>query len=116
MSFSDIGTPNDGSRFSVYSYIKEGLIQNGIPKEQIAFIHDAKTEGKRQRLLDLVREGEIRVLIGSTEKCGTGVNVQDHVIALHHIDCHGSRPTSNSGKGAGYGRGTKIPASAFTDM
>ena len=85
--FSDIGTPNDGSRFSVYSYIKEGLIQNGIPKEQIAFIHDAKTEEKRQRLLDLVREGEIRVLIGSTEKCGTGVNVQDHVIALHHIDC-----------------------------
>ena len=49
--FSDIGTPNDGSRFSVYSYIKEGLIQNGIPKEQIAFIHDAKTEEKRQRLL-----------------------------------------------------------------
>ena len=85
--FSDIGTPNDGSRFSVYSYIKEGLIKNGIPKEQIAFIHDAKTEEKRQRLLDLVREGEIRVLIGSTEKCGTGVNVQDHVIALHHIDC-----------------------------
>ncbi|MFR5702468.1 MAG: hypothetical protein ACLUD0_11730 [Eubacterium ramulus] len=46
--FSDIGTPNGGSRFSVYSYIKEGLIQNGIPKEQIAFIHDAKTEEKRR--------------------------------------------------------------------
>lgn len=89
--FSDIGTPKTDGRFTVYDFVKKELIAKGIPADEIAFIHDADKSsdaGKaRDQLFDKVRNGEIKVLIGSTGKCGTGVNVQDHCIALHHIDC-----------------------------
>lgn len=89
--FSDIGTPKTDGRFTVYDYIKKGLIDKGIPANEIAFIHDAdraSDSGKaRDQLFERVRTGDIKVLIGSTNKCGTGVNVQDHCIALHHVDC-----------------------------
>lgn len=89
--FSDIGTPKTDGRFTVYDFVKKELIAKGIPAGEIAFIHDADKSsdaGKaRDQLFDKVRNGEIKVLIGSTGKCGTGVNVQDHCIALHHIDC-----------------------------
>lgn len=89
--FSDIGTPKSDGRFTVYDFIKAQLVSKGIPESEIAFIHDADKaadSGKaRDVLFDKVRNGEIKVLIGSTNKCGTGVNVQDYCVALHHIDC-----------------------------
>lgn len=85
--FSDIGTPNGDKSFTVYGYLKQSLINQGIPAEEIAFIHDAKTDTQRDTLFQEMREGKKKILIGSTDKCGTGVNVQDHLVALHHVDC-----------------------------
>lgn len=98
--FSDIGTPkaawsNDweekfqrGEReFDVYNYIKTELVKSGIPAEEIAFIHDAATDAQRDALFHDMRTGKKKILIGSTEKCGTGVNVQTHLTAMHHTDC-----------------------------
>ncbi|SCX94561.1 Helicase conserved C-terminal domain-containing protein [Lachnospiraceae bacterium XBB2008] len=82
--FCDISTPKAG--FNIYDELKELLLDQGVPAEQIAFIHDALTEGRRSELFKKVREGKIRVLIGSTFKLGLGVNVQDRLIAVHHID------------------------------
>lgn len=85
--FSDIGTPNADKSFTVYGYVKEALIQRGIPEDEIAFIHDAKSDSQRDTLFQEMRSGKKKILIGSTDKCGTGVNVQEHLVALHHIDC-----------------------------
>ena len=84
--FSDIGTPGS-KEFDVYNYVKEQLVEGGIPEEEIAFIHDAKTDAQKEALFKDVRTGKKKILIGSTDKCGTGVNVQTHLTALHHIDC-----------------------------
>ncbi|WP_306723030.1 DEAD/DEAH box helicase family protein [Agathobacter rectalis] len=85
--FSDIGTPGPDKDFTIYDYLKETLIQYGIPAEEIAFIHDAKTDAQRDALFKEMRTGKKKVLIGSTDKCGTGVNVQTHLVAMHHVDC-----------------------------
>ncbi len=85
--FCDIGTPSSGRTFSVYGYIKEELIKKGVDEAEIAFIHDANTELRKEELYKSVRSGNIRVLLGSTTKMGTGMNVQDKLIALHHLDC-----------------------------
>ena len=82
--FCDISTPKPG--FNIYSELKDHLIENGIPEDHISFIHDATTEVKRAELFTRMRRGDIRILIGSTFKLGLGVNVQDRLIALHHID------------------------------
>ena len=82
--FCDSSTPKPG--FNMYHELKRLLISMGIPEEHIAFIHDATTERKREALFKKVRDGEIRVLMGSTFKLGLGVNVQDRMIALHHLD------------------------------
>lgn len=84
--FSDSGTPHP-ERFNVYDEIKTQLIDKGIPKDEIAFVHDAKTDVQRDRLFEKVRNGEVRVILGSTQKLGTGTNIQDKLIAAHHIDC-----------------------------
>lgn len=84
--FSDSGTPHP-ERFNVYDEIKAQLIDKGIPKAEIAFIHDAKTDVQRDKLFEKVRNGEVRVILGSTQKLGTGTNIQDKLIAAHHIDC-----------------------------
>ena len=84
--FSDIGTPSQ-NKFNVYDELKSKLIEKGIPEEEIAFIHDAKTDVQRQKLFDNTQSGKIKVLFGSTSKLGTGVNVQHHLVALHHLDC-----------------------------
>lgn len=84
--FSDSGTPKI-DQFNVYDEMKEQLMNKGIPKEQIAFIHDAKTDLQRDTMFDKVRKGDIRVILGSTQKLGTGTNIQDKLIAAHHIDC-----------------------------
>ncbi len=85
--FSDIGTPGADKEFTVYQYLKDSLVQHGIPEDEIAFIHDAKTDAQRDVLFKEMRTGKKKVLIGSTDKCGTGVNVQTHLVALHHVDC-----------------------------
>lgn len=86
MIFSDSGTPKTG-QFNVYDDIKKQLIEKGIPENEIAFIHDAKTDKQRDVLFDKVRKGDVRVLLGSTSKVGTGTNVQNKLLAVHHIDC-----------------------------
>ncbi len=91
--FCDLSTPKKafeeyvyGEDFDVYNDLKYKLVQRGIPPEQIAFIHDANTDQQKQALFDKVNAGTVRVLIGSTEKCGAGTNVQERLIALHHLD------------------------------
>ena len=84
--FCDLSTPKGDGSFSVYEDIRSKLIKKGVPEQEIAFIHEAKTEGQKDRLFSKVRQGEIRFLIGSTTKMGAGTNVQDHLIALHHLD------------------------------
>lgn len=91
--FCDLSTPKKpyesyeyGKDFDVYNDLKHKLIERGIPKEEIAFIHDAKTDKEKQALFDKMNEGKIRILIGSTEKCGAGTNVQKRLAALHHLD------------------------------
>lgn len=82
--FCDLGTPKKG--FNVYDELKQHLIGMGIPSEEIAFIHDAPTDAKRRKLFDAVNKAQVRVLIGSTAKLGIGVNVQENLIAIHHLD------------------------------
>ena len=82
--FCDTSTPK--ASFNIYSELKDRLIMQGIPKDKIAFIHDAETETKRTKLFSAVRSGDIRILIGSTFKLGLGVNIQDRLIAIHHLD------------------------------
>ena len=84
--FCDYSTPKNDGSFNVYDDIKTKLIDGGIPEEQIAFIHDATNEAKREELFSKVRSGEIRVLIGSTSKMGAGTNVQDRLVASHDLD------------------------------
>lgn len=84
--FCDKGTPKADGRFNFYQAMKESLISLGVEEKDIAFIHDANTDAKRAELLERVRSGEVRILMGSTEKMGTGLNVQDKMIALHNLD------------------------------
>ena len=89
--FCDISTPTNDGSFNVYDDIKQKLIGRGVPDEKIAFIHDADTEAKKKELFAKVRTGQVRVLLGSTQKMGAGTNVQDRLIAVHHLDV-GWRP------------------------
>ncbi|MEG0944671.1 MAG: DEAD/DEAH box helicase family protein, partial [Angelakisella sp.] len=84
--FCDQGTPKYDGNFNFYEATKAALIEQGVKPEEIAFIHDAKTDVQREQLFERVRRGEIRILMGSTEKMGTGMNVQEKLIALHHLD------------------------------
>jgi len=85
--FSDLSTPKGDGVFSVYSDIKAKLMAKGVPEHEIAFIHDADTETRKKELFAKVRKGQIRILLGSTQKMGSGTNVQDKLIALHDLDC-----------------------------
>lgn len=85
--FCDLSTPNSTGAFNVYDDIRNKLIHSGIPKEEIAFIHEANTASQKQTLFNKVRNGVVRVLMGSTAKMGAGSNVQDRLIALHDLDC-----------------------------
>ena len=84
--FSDLGTPNKEGRFDVYHELKNKLIEKGVPEKEIAIIHDFDNSKKKAELQEKMREGNIRFLIGSTSKCGTGLNVQNKLKAVHHID------------------------------
>jgi len=87
MIFIDLSTPRSDGHFNVYDAIRDKLIAKGIPAEEIAYIHGANTEVKKKELFGKVRSGQIRVLLGSTQKMGAGTNVQKKLIALHHLDC-----------------------------
>ena len=84
--FCDLSTPKGDGTFNVYEDIRDKLIEKGVPKEEIAFIHDANTEKRKAELFVKVRSGQVRFLLGSTAKMGAGTNVQDRLIALHHLD------------------------------
>ena len=85
--FCDLSTPKGEGIFSVYTDIRKKLIERGIPESEIKFIHEADTEAKKQELFKKVRKGEVRILLGSTQKMGAGTNVQNKIIASHDIDC-----------------------------
>ena len=87
MVFVDLSTPHNDGQFNVYDDLKKKLLDKGIPETEIAYIHDAKTEAAKKELFGKVRSGEVRVLIGSTQKMGAGTNAQRKLIALHHMDC-----------------------------
>lgn len=82
--FCDVSTPKSG--FNIYDELKQLLVRLGVPAEEIAYIHDAETEWQRTQMFEQIRSGELRILIGSTPRLGLGVNIQDHLIALHHLD------------------------------
>ena len=84
--FCDLSTPKGDGTFNVYEDIKNKLVEKGVPPEEIAFIHEANTETRKAELFGKVRSGQVRFLLGSTQKMGAGTNVQDRLIALHHLD------------------------------
>lgn len=90
--FCDLSTPKNDGTFNVYDDIKAKLIAAGVPEKEIAFIHDADSEAKKKELFAKVRTGQVRVLMGSTQKMGAGTNCQDRLVALHHLDV-GWRPS-----------------------
>lgn len=87
MVFCDLSTPHGDGKFNVYDDVRDKLIARGIPAEEIAYIHSANTEVQKKELFGKVRSGQIRVLIGSTQKMGAGTNVQQKLVAEHHLDC-----------------------------
>ena len=119
--FSDIGTPKSGWKeemlepdyyksgheFDVYNYLKTELVRMGIPAEEIAFVHDAKTGAQRDVLFKEMRQGKKKVMIGSTDKCGTGVNVQTHLVAMHHVDCPWKPSSIEQREGRGIRQGNE---------
>ncbi len=117
--FSDIGTPKKawtksweenlkaGGEFDIYNYIKTELVKKGVPAEEIAFIHDAKTDAQRDTIFKDMRTGKKKILIGSTDKCGTGVNVQTHLVAMHHIDCPWKPSSIEQREGRGIRQGNE---------
>ena len=90
--FCDLSTPKNDGTFNVYDDIKNKLVERGVPADEVAFIHDADSEAKKKELFSKVRNGQVRVLLGSTQKMGAGTNVQDKLVAVHHLDV-GWRPS-----------------------
>src|SRR5699024_2509884 len=90
--FCDLSTPKNDGTFNVYDDIRSKLIAAGVPEQEVAFIHTADTEAKKKELFAKARSGQVRILMGSTQKMGAGTNVQDRLIAVHHLDV-GWRPS-----------------------
>jgi len=91
MIFCDLSTPKDDGTFSVYDDIHAKLLELGIPENEIAFIHNAKSEVQKKDLFGKVRSGQVRILLGSTQRMGAGTNCQQKLVALHHLDCRATR-------------------------
>ena len=89
--FCDLSTPKGDGSFNVYDDLKQKLMEKGVPEDEIAFIHEADTDVRKQALFAKVRAGTVRVLMGSTQKMGAGTNCQDRLIALHDLDCRATR-------------------------
>lgn len=116
MVFCDLSTPHGDGKFNVYDDLRNKLIAKGIPEEEIAYIHTANSEAQKKELFGKVRSGQVRVLIGSTQKMGAGTNVQTKLVALHHWIVRGDRQTCSSGKDESSARATKTRRSIFTPM
>ena len=84
--FCDLSTPKGDGTFNVYEDIRDRLVKKGVPEGEVAFIHSANTDTRKDELFAKVRSGQVRFLLGSTQKMGAGTNVQDRLIALHHLD------------------------------
>ena len=84
--FCDYSTPKGDGSFNVYDDIRDKLVKLGVPKEEVAFIHEANTDAQKKELFAKMRKGITRILIGSTAKCGAGTNIQDKLIAMHDLD------------------------------
>ncbi len=106
--FCDVGTPKAG-KFNVYDEIKNVLLAKGVPESEIAFVHDATSETQRQELFERTRQGKVRILIGSTSKLGTGVNVQNKVISIDHLDCPWKPSDITQRNGRGVRQGNENP-------
>lgn len=106
--FCDVGTPKAG-KFNVYDEIRNVLLAKGVPESEIAFVHDAATEAQRQDLFERTRQGKVRILIGSTSKLGTGVNVQNKVISIDHLDCPWKPSDITQRNGRGVRQGNENP-------
>jgi CheY-like chemotaxis protein len=113
MIFCDLSTPKEDG-FDVYNDVRDKLVAKGIPKEEVQFIHDADTETKKAELFGKVRNGTVRVLMGSTQKMGAGTNVQTRLIALHHLDCPW-RPADIAQRTGRIGRAVEI-APEYVDV
>ena len=116
--FSDIGTPKMSwnpewesqyleKGFDIYNYLKTELVKRGIPAGEIAFVHDAKSDAAREQLFKEMRLGKKKIMIGSTDKCGTGVNVQTHLVAMHHVDCPWKPSSIEQREGRGIRQGNE---------
>ena len=106
--FCDVGTPK-AEKFNVYDEIRNVLLAKGVPESEIAFVHDATSEAQRQELFERARQGKVRILIGSTGKLGTGVNVQDKVISIDHLDCPWKPSDITQRNGRGVRQGNENP-------
>ena len=106
--FCDVGTPKAG-KFNVYDEIRNVLLAKGVPESEIAFVHDATSEAQRQELFERTRQGKVRILIGSTGKLGTGVNVQNKVISIDHLDCPWKPSDITQRNGRGVRQGNENP-------
>lgn len=106
--FCDVGTPKAG-KFNVYNEIRNVLLAKGVPESEIAFVHDAISEAQRQELFERTRQGKVRILIGSTSKLGTGVNVQNKVISIDHLDCPWKPSDITQRNGRGVRQGNENP-------
>ena len=106
--FCDVGTPKAG-KFNVYDEIRNVLLAKGVPESEIAFVHDATSEAQRQELFERTRQGKVRILIGSTSKLGTGVNVQNKVISIDHLDCPWKPSDIKQRNGRGVRQGNENP-------
>ncbi len=107
--FFDLSTPKGDGTFNVYEDIRDKLMAKGVPENEIAFIHNANTETRKAELFAKVRSGQVRFLLGSTAKMGAGTNVQDRLIALHHLDVPW-RPSEEERAGRYINKSSKIKA------
>lgn len=111
--FSDLGTPKPNA-FNLYDALKEKLITDfNIPAKEITYIHDWKTEKKKTALFEKMNSGEIRILLGSTEKAGTGLNVQERIVAMHHLDIPWKPSELEQRNGRGARMGNKLVAKHY---
>jgi hypothetical protein len=116
MVFCDLSTPHGDGKFNVYDDLRNKLIAKGVPAEEIAYIHTANSEAQKKELFGKVRSGQVRVLIGSTQKMGAGTNVQTKLAALHHLDCPWRPSDLQQREGRIIRQATKTRRSIFTPM
>lgn len=111
--FLDLGTPGKDKKFVAYEALREMLVSQGVPRKDVAFIHEAKTHEAKEALFARVREGDVRVLVGSTEKMGVGTNVQKRLVAMHDVDCPWNPAGIEQRRGRGERQGNEFFSEVF---